>query len=286
VYQEITGIWKEVLKSLAEDPNGPQIDLRRDLMVHLGQRISVLSDYQLPITTRSERLLFAVETSDIHAVATAMEKLMKNDRGARRREIGEHVVWEVVGEEENPELPKIEVPKVSIGPMHPLRDPAEEKQQQEEETTQRLLPHAAVTVAYGHLLIASHLDFLQKILKPVEQRETLARSLEYLRVDETVEQRFGFEQKCARMFSQTDEEYRPTYELIRQNKMPESETMLARLLNGLFGQGKKGVVRRQKIEGEKLPDYDVVRRYLGPAGMAVTSERDGWFIKGCLLTKE
>ena len=73
--------------------------------------------------------------------------------------------------------------------------------------------------------------------------------------------------------------------MIRQNKMPESESVLGRVLNALMG-NKKGEVREQKIDGSKLPDYDVVRRYLGPAGMVVTSESDGWFIKGVALTKE
>ena len=67
--------------------------------------------------------------------------------------------------------------------------------------------------------------------------------------------------------------------------MPESESLLARLLNVLFGEGKKGAARRQQIDGSQLPDYAVVRRYLGPAGMQVTSEPQGWFLKGFTLTK-
>ena len=89
-----------------------------------------------------------------------------------------------------------------------------------------------------------------------------------------------------RVFSRTDEEYRPTYELVRQNKMPESETMLARLLNVLFGEGKKGQVRAQRIDGSQLPEYEVVRRYLGPAGLQATSEPGGWYLKGFTLSKE
>ena len=62
--------------------------------------------------------------------------------------------------------------------------------------------------------------------------------------------------------------------------------MLARLLNTLFGEGKKGAVRAQKIDGSKLPEYQVVRRYLGPAGLQATSEPEGWFLKGFTLSKE
>ena len=68
--------------------------------------------------------------------------------------------------------------------------------------------------------------------------------------------------------------------------MPESESLFGQLLNQLFGENKKGVVRHQKIDGSKLPEYDVVRRYLGPAGTQVTAEKDGWFIKGFTVNKE
>jgi hypothetical protein len=68
--------------------------------------------------------------------------------------------------------------------------------------------------------------------------------------------------------------------------MPQSESMLARFLNIIFGEGKKGVPRAQRINGSELPPYDVVRRYLGLAGMQVTSEKDGWFLKGFTLPKE
>jgi hypothetical protein len=147
-----------------------------------------------------------------------------------------------------------------------------------------LLPNAATTVADGHLLIASHYDFLERILKGINARESLARSIEYKSVQKVLA---GFgTQKTAQTFGRTDEQNRATYELIRQGKMPESETMLGRVLNTVFGAGKKGVPRKQEVDPGKMPPYDVVRRYLGPAGMQVVSEPDGWFFKGALLPKK
>ncbi len=48
---------------------------------------------------------------------------------------------------------------------------------------------------------------------------------------------------------------------------------------------KRAKPRAQKIDGSQLPEYQVVRRYLGPAGLQVTSEPDGWFFKGFTLNK-
>ncbi len=282
-----TGVWDEVKQSLKEDPSGPQIDLREDLIKHLGQRVSILTDYQLPITTSSERLLFAIEAKNPKAVAAAIEKLMKNDPTAKRREVNGHVIWEVVEDESPmPEAPEISFGDVpAVTPAHPPKKKKKAADDEEEEDKeQRLLPHAALTVWEGNLLVASHIDFLLKVVAPAEKNELLKDDVDFRLIDEDLT-KTGTKERCVRAFSRTDEEYRPTYELVRQNKMPESEGLMARVLNGLFGEGKKGV-RAQRIDGSQLPDYQIVRRYLGPAGLQASSEPDGWFLKGFTLSKE
>jgi len=281
------GVWEETKLSLKEDPNGPQVDLREELIQHLGRRVTMLTDYQLPITTSSERLLFAIEVSDARSVAVAVEKLFRNDPTVRRREIAGQVIWEMVVEEGPPPgVPEITFGDVpAISPAHPPKRNKPHEEEEEEEERKPLLPHAAVTIWSNHLLIASHIDFLLKVIAPAKNNDALKDDVDFRLVEEEIE-KVAPQEKCLRFFSRTDEEYRPTYELIRQNKMPESETMLARLLNVLFGEGKKGVVRTQRIDGSQLPEYQIVRRYLGPAGMQVTSEPEGWFLKGFTLSKE
>ncbi|MBN1394684.1 MAG: hypothetical protein JW959_06645 [Pirellulales bacterium] len=276
--------WKEAVDGLKLDPKGPQVDLREDLVKHLGYRVSMLTDYRLPISTTSERLLFAIEVNDAEAVAKAIEKLLKTDPTVKRREKAGHVIWEIVGEKAEP--PKMELDFGGVPHIAPIRPPEEDDPwEDEEEERKPLLPHAAVTVCKGHLFVASHIDFLLKIIAPEEEPDLLRDDVDYQLVAAEID-KFKPDEKCFRFFSRTDEEYRSTYELIRQNKMPESETMLARMLNVLFGEGKKGTPRAQKIDGSQLPDYQVVRRYLGPAGMQITSEKDGWFLKGFTLSKE
>ena len=53
-----------------------------------------------------------------------------------------------------------------------------------------------------------------------------------------------------------DEAVRPVYELLRQGKMPESETLLGRLLNRLMtppDDEDEGILREQKIDARQLP---------------------------------
>lgn len=282
-YQKLVGLWEDVLEGLKHDPQGPQLDMEKELVHHLGLRVSVLSDFQLPITPASERLLFAIEAKDSAKVAKAIAKSMADDPGARPLKIGQYEVWEMVEEDEPVDVRLPRVPLESLPPLkRPLKPELDDDREEEEPTP--LLPHAAVTVAHGHLLIASHLDFLKKILQPDDSFRPLSNDIDYRVVRATIDA-MGAESQFARVFARTDEDYRTTYELIRQGKMPQSETLLGRLLNTLFDTGRRHEPREQQIDGSNLPDFEVVRRYLGPAGAVFTNEPKGWFIKGVWLPK-
>lgn len=276
------GIWIQTVKGMEVDPYGPQIDLRKEFIQQLGQRVTIVTDYKLPITTTSERLIFAIEAKDEKAVAKALEKCVKNDPTMKKREIDGRIIWEIV-EEQEPEVPSISLDVPSLAPKKEKPDPGAPKEDSEDEEKEKhFLPHGAITVAHGRLLIASHMDFLLKVLKPVPEPEMLRNNLEFKQVWETIDQKLGMSEQCVRQFSFTDENLRPTYELIRQGKMPQSETLLGRALNTMAGAGRSGTIRKQQISGQNLPDYQVVRRSLGPGGLGGTTEPTGWFFKGFL----
>jgi hypothetical protein len=268
-------VFEDVLESIKTDENGPQIDIRKDLIGYLGNRITFMSDLQLPITPKSERLLVAVDTTDDKHVAEVIKKWMETDPDTRRREIAGHVVWEIVDE-------KTELPMVTIE-NSPLADQPKEEQPEEEEE-RALPPNSAVTVAYGQLFVATHIDILTKVLTEYENGPKLAGSADYLRVEAEIA-RLAQSEQFGQGFTRTDEAYRGVYELLRTGKMPESESVIGKLLNSLLGEGKEGVLRPQRIDGSKLPEYDMVRRYLGPAGMTMTAEATGWLFTGFTLTK-
>ncbi|MGA2256900.1 MAG: hypothetical protein ABSG53_19790 [Thermoguttaceae bacterium] len=287
LYDEIIGekgIWKETLKGMITDPNGPQIDLQKELIANLGQRVTMVADYNLPITTTSERLLWAIETKDDAAVAKALEKCVKNDPTIKKRMIAGHVVWEIVEEEDTgvPQL-KVDVPALTL-----KKDDGKAKSDEKDDDQDKeghFLPHGAITVAHGQLFIASHIDFLVKTLKPVDANSRLATQPGFQKVWDITFGELGVKAQSSRSFSWTDRAVQPTYELIRQGKMPQSESLLGRTLNSLAAPGKKGAPRQQRIDGSKLPDFGVVGKALGPSTAAMTSEANGWFIKGVLMTK-
>jgi hypothetical protein len=107
---------------------------------------------------------------------------------------------------------------------------------------------------------------------------------DYNRVEAALK-RLGAGNDSFRYFMRTEESYRATYELIQQNKLPEAETLLARLINAMVEPSEEGVVRKAAIDGSKLPKFEDIMKYLGPGGAYAQSEDNGWWVVGCLLKK-
>ena len=83
---------------------------------------------------------------------------------------------------------------------------------------------------------------------------SLGKEPDYLAVNEVLT-KIGAGRSSFRFFARTDNAYHPTYELLRQGKMPEAETIFGALLNRWFAPDEEGVIREQQIDGKKLPDF-------------------------------
>lgn len=272
-------VFKDVIENIQFDPHGPQIDIKKELTNHLGERATVLGDYRLPITPKSERMMFAVEVTNPETVMQTVNKAMENDPAAKKREHNGHIIWELLNEE-------AEVAEVQItdfgGGFGGFDAPVEE-----EEEDKPFIPNSAVTVANGHLLIATHVDYIVDVLEPLSVADSLGEAADFQAITDSLVA-LGSDQDSFRLFARTDDAYRVTYELLRQGKMPESESMLGKILNALLTSedAEEDELREQQLDGSKLPEFQIVRRYLGPTGFFVRTVDEGWTVSGCLLTKE
>lgn len=267
-----TGVWQDTLDSIKNDT---QIDLRRDLIVHLGQRVSVITDYETPITPTSQRRLLAIEAKNSKALAVAIERSMRDDERAQQRKIGDYMVWEILPEEQ--EIPELDIQDADA-PAEP-RDDAERSAGGPPEVD---LTRSAVTVAHGYLLVSSHVALLEKVLENIGPGDRLAGDGDFQRVVAEFQQ-LGAKETSAQGFARSDQQHRVTYELFRQGKLPEADTFLGHFLNFLLGEEKEGLSRKPRLDGSKLPEYQQVQKFLGPAGSFAASEANGWYLVGFLL---
>ncbi len=102
IMQGEEGVWQDILTGLKEDVNGPQIDLREEVLVHLGQRVMSMSKYQLPITPQSECIVVAVELKEgkEQNMIDALKKLFENDPEMQSTKQGSYVLWHRIPDED------------------------------------------------------------------------------------------------------------------------------------------------------------------------------------------
>jgi hypothetical protein len=278
------GVFDDIWLSLETDPNGPRINIRKELVDHLGERVTVLSDVKTPVDLKSERLMLLVEVKKPDVVAAVLEKAFKDDPAAKKRMTKDgHTIWELTQEEGIAAADTTSTDFQIEGAGFVSKDD-KDAEEEEEVVEDPALPNMAMTVFQGHLIVSTHVDYIVEFLEGFGKGEKLDARAEYKQVD-AARKRLGSANDSFRFYTRTEEAYRGTYELIKQNKLPESEMMIARFLNAVFKPQEEGALRNQAIDGSKLPAFEEVMRYFGPGGFFVQTERDGWFVVGCLLKK-
>jgi hypothetical protein len=274
------GVFDDVIASLEEDPDGPQIDVRGDLIKHLGTRCMVASDHVTPVDPDCERMLIAIETRNPEAVSAVIAKGMASESGVRQVDVGGHVIWETV-------RPAASAETAAVTGDTSADDAANSRRirQREREEKDSVWPNLSVAVAHGHILLASHRDFLERVLTSSET-SSIVEDGDYKEVATELQRLLGGEWALS-SFGRTEKSIRPAYELLRAGKLPESKslagTMLRRLLEGdsqTGGKPQDAGRPKQQVDGSSLPDFEQISRYFGVNGTSMQSTPDGWYLVG------
>ena len=276
------GVFEDVIASLEEDPDGPQIKVRDDLIKHLGKRCAVASDHTSPIDPDCERMLIAIETSNPEAVAAVIAKGMTSEADVRKVEAGGHVIWETVKATADPE----KTAGAEDGDDAAGRRRARQRERQEKDT---VWPNLSVAVAHGHVFMASHRDFLERVLAN-PRTSSIVEDGGYQKVASELKQRLGGEWALS-SFNRTEKAVRPAYELLRTGRLPESKSLAGSLLTKVLesdrpqdgkqvGKPEDSARRKQRVDGSSLPEFEQISQYFGVNGTSMQSTPDGWYFVG------
>ena len=286
-----SGLWDDIIQGLKEEENGPQIDIRNELIVHLGHRAMGMSKYQLPITTTSESIVIAIELKEgkDKEVAKALEKLFIKDSDMMSQEHQSSIVWLRAPDDIIPPFAApIGLPPIGGSPT--VEPPQRRVMQAPAEEAPPMFPNSAFTVAKGWLFAGTTSEGLLEILDRLDAKDTPVKEMSEYNEVQRVFADFGVAGKphFLQFFARTDETLRPTYEVIRQGQLAQSQAVFARIINALAvpADGTAQPVQAQALDGSKLPEFDKIRHHFGPAGFYGISEKNGFFIKGFLLEKK
>lgn len=273
-------IFVELIESLEKDPAGPKVNIVDSIVQHLGTEVAMVVDVEQPITPQSEQRMLAIRLLNAAPVKAAVTKIMSQDPNAEKHPVGEEEIWEIHEEQE-------EIPTLTITGPGPLGMYAQILPRDENENAEPLVPNAAVAVVDDWLYFANNKSLIRKVIETKRSGgNLLANDAAYQKVEGALKT-LGAGSDSFRHFVNSDQATQVTYELLRQGKMPESESAIGRVLNELWrvGEEENPQLREQKIDAAKLPAFQQVEKYFGPSGTFARTEDNGWYASGAMLKK-
>ncbi|MDR1290667.1 MAG: DUF3352 domain-containing protein, partial [Planctomycetaceae bacterium] len=236
VAQGEAGVFRDILKGLRDDPKGPQVDIREELIVHFGSRAFTMSNYSKPIALNSESIVLGIEIkepnkdkkpdelSPSETIKKAVNKLFKNDSDMSKTEHKGYTIWH------RAPVPDVKLP--DVGGVPPLGDdPDVIDNDITRDETPPIFPEGGITVTSKYLIASTNVDYLKTVIDRLEATEgSIVEHVDFKATDEVLKS-LGLDKTphFAQFFSKSDESIEPTYELIRQGKMPQSKAVLGRL---------------------------------------------------------
>lgn len=275
------GVFKQFVKGMAENETGPKVDIAKEVLPYLTNDIISLSDCKEPITVDSRRTMIALRVLEPEKLFKVLERVMNNEPDAKLVEFEGHKLWKVVREDSAEGL------EIDAGDLGADFGEFGDQPMQSKPEDEPWLSNWAITIYGDQLMFASHAELIQDCILQAKSGKPspLASDVEYVRARKAIEQLANGRTGCSWQVLRSDLSYRVQYELFREGKLPQSQSMAATIMERLT-QPKKELrgKEKQQIDGTKLPPFDQIRGYLQPGGMMFESTDDGWVYTGFLLS--
>jgi len=276
------GTFDGVLEEMKKVPKF-RVDIRK-MMQSMGKRISIIVRTEQPISEASEKMLVGIELNKgvdqkwlIESIGRAVQGKVKKLAGisyviddrtktTKKADPTTEIIIDIEDDEEE-EIdiadPKEAAPRITI------------------------FNRRFMLIKDDVLYICNDKDYLKKIISRKSGNQFQV-SPDYARMTLALKE-FSDDTKVRfRMFNRLDQMLKTNYEMMRTGRMAESETLVARVLNRVYGRKADGDNKRiQQIDGSDLPaDYEKeIAPSLGQSGWVMETTDSGWRFSGCVLPK-
>ncbi len=259
VYGEgYAGAFDDLLRNMAEDPEGPQVDLRTELLDTLQGKISRAFDYGGPITNwnaTGRRELWMAESVAPERSTQSLAKFFSNDPDVTSSSVQGVQIWHA----------RSDGPLLGGDPDNPLA-----------------IPLDALCVMRSHLVLATDRQLLRDIAaKKTAAKETPAVSAFAPRKWRAV----SATPQVAQSWRNLVPVAKAVHERIRQGRLPSEgsweEMLLWFLLSAETPRG-----RELAVDGAQLPPFSSIQNQFGIELMEISVQQQGWLIQGRLTRPE
>lgn len=262
----------EILDGILTDPNGPQIDIRNELLPYVGTEFFAVTEIVEPITPESKRSLICIKLNDPDNKLTGvLNRYSKSEPGSSTEDIGEYRLWKFSNEEEEEEIINFNAAPGGI------------KIEEDEDEEKPLLNKWAVSIIDGYFVFASNPEALIQIIGNAQSKERNGDFEKQAIVQKARAMQSKLASGSGTSFSEidlADRSFEMQYELFREGILPQSRSLLALILERVL---KTDKTKAQEVQGNELPPFAQVKEFFTPSGMIIRTEKDGWGIDGFIL---
>jgi hypothetical protein len=252
------GLYEDLRLTLLEDPDGPQIDINKELFAQLSPQMTLLARDELPATPDSGQRLIALAAKDEQKIAEVVKKILEFDPNTEVKKLAGHDVYYSYVEPDVDDFGNVK--------SRPKGAP----------------PSFLACVANGHLLFATDEKILEDALTASGEK-SMTQQADYKQVASHLE--ILGEEICLQFFGRLKDSLRVNYELLRQGKKPNGAKSFRGLLSNIAA-GEPIEVEPPNYDASKLPGFDQIEHYLGLAGLVGTTTDEGWYLEGFILKAE
>ncbi|WP_442507811.1 membrane or secreted protein [Novipirellula sp. SH528] len=271
-------IFSPMIEGIRDDTDGPQIDLKNNVLPALGDEVILMTDNTLPAEVNSERMLISVRLKNADAIKLAVRKAMEVEPDASKIDV----------------LPGVEIWRVQRGSSSDATFEADIFGDLgfEEETVEQappLLDHWAIAVVdekgakgSSYLMFSSHPDLLIETVKRIHagQKGGFSDLPEVANVVDALKD-LGAKQVSLSRIARTSVSLRVKYELLRTGKLKDSDSILATIIRRVFKDENGN--EAEPIKTDKLPPLATIEKHLPEGGNFIVTENDGWSLSGFYL---
>lgn len=273
-------IFRPSIEGIRDDEDGPQIDLEKNVLPNLEDRILLLTYNTLPAGPDSDRLLLAIAVKDFDAISRAVAKAMEVEPDVFQIE----------------SVPGVEIWKVQRGEDGELDDEFFEDFGFEDEDAiddqKPLLNTWSLAVVpkgpameSAYLIFASHVELLESVSRRMAEAEpgdSLIDSEEFKGMV-TQLRKLGSNQQSIQRMVRFRYSLRTRYELLRRGELRESDSVLTTLLRRIIDDTEEEVGDLERPNQAKWPEFETIEKYFRNAVSFVETTDEGWTLNGFLM---
>lgn len=275
-FLETPGVWEETLQSLEKDEKGPKVNLKTDLVAHLGPQVSIMRTFR----DSDEKVIagIAIKTGQAPAVSQALHRMFDTDPDFLVVPYDGDALWLYAPK-------KIESSKNRESGSRPSGS-----KRQRPSAVGRAKPTEAQSAdARCVFQVSDDTLFVSNDRATLEEALELRKNGQIVPFDQTAEyqsvlrvlQKFSAGNGYfAKVISDNKDGFQANYELVKENRLNQGKTLLTRILRSILTGPDNKPRTDFTIDGSTLPPFSEMDGHVGPSGFYGQNEADGWFFKG------